>query len=65
MPTPDKLKEAFEAWHRVVDDHIDMMRDVTDGAPLDAEAMTQTLGEIDALHATWMEMVVRRDEEAN
>lgn len=64
MPTPDKLKEAFEAWHRAVDEHIDMMRGITAGQPLDAEAMTQKLGEIDTLHATWMEMVMRRDEKA-
>ena len=64
MPTPDNLKEAFEAWHRAVDEHIDMMRGITAGRPLDAEAMTQKLGEIDTLHATWMEMVMRRDETA-
>jgi hypothetical protein len=64
MPTPDKLKEAFEAWHRAVDAHVDLMRGVTAGQPLDAEAMTQQLGEIDTLHATWMEMVMRRDEKA-
>lgn len=64
MPTPDKLNEAFQAWHRAVDEHIDMMRGVTAGRPLDAEAMTQKVGEIDTLHATWMEMVMRRDGEA-
>lgn len=64
MPTPDKLKEAFEAWNRAVDEHIDMMRSVTAGQPIDAEAMTQKVGEIDTLHATWMEMVMRRDERA-
>jgi hypothetical protein len=64
MPTPDNLKEAFEAWHRAVDEHIDMMRGITAGRPLDAEAMTQKLGEIDTLHATWMELVMRRDETA-
>lgn len=62
MPTPDKMKEAFEGWHRAVDEHVDMMRAVTAGQPLDAEAMTQKVGEIDTLHATWMEMVMRRDE---
>lgn len=61
MPTPDKIHEAFEAWHRAVDEHVDMMRGVTDGQPLDAEAMTQKVGEIDTLHAAWMEMVARRD----
>ena len=25
MPTPDKLHEAFEAWHRAVDEHVEMM----------------------------------------
>jgi len=40
------------------------MRGVTAGQPIDAEAMTQQLGEIDTLHATWMEMVMRRDEKA-
>ena len=64
MPTLDKLKEAFEAWHRAVDEHVEMMSGVTAGQPLDAEAMTQKVGEIDTLHATWMEMVMRRDEAA-
>jgi hypothetical protein len=64
MPTPDKLAEAFEAWHRAIDEHVEMMRSVTSGQPLDAEAMTQKVGEIDTLHATWMEMVMRRDEAA-
>ncbi|MGJ7490195.1 hypothetical protein [Variovorax sp. ZT4R33] len=63
MPTPDKLNEAFEAWHRAIDEHVDMMRAVTTGQPLDVQAMTQKVGEIDTLHATWMEMVMRRDEE--
>ncbi|MDB5826800.1 MAG: hypothetical protein JWQ73_1020 [Variovorax sp.] len=62
MPTPDKLNEAFEAWHRAGDEHVEMMRAVTDGQPLNSEAMTQLVGKIDALHATWMEMVMRRDE---
>jgi hypothetical protein len=62
MPTPDKLKEAFEAWHRAVDEHVDMMRSVTAGQPFDAEAMTQKVGEIDSLHGTWMDMVMQRDE---
>ena len=65
MPTPDKMKEAFEAWHRAVDEYVDTMRAVTTGQPLDAEAMTQKVGQIDTLHATWMEMVTRRDEAAN
>ncbi|MDM0086375.1 MULTISPECIES: hypothetical protein [unclassified Variovorax] len=37
------------------------MRSVTSGAALDAEAMTLKLGELDVLHATWMDMVMRRD----
>ena len=61
MPTPDKLNEAFEAWHRAVDEHVDLMRGVTSGAALDAEAMAGKVNEIDALHATWMVMVMRRD----
>jgi hypothetical protein len=65
MTTLDNMKEAFEAWHRAVDEHVDMMRAVTAGQPLDAEAMTQKVGEIDTLHATWMEMVMRRDEAAS
>ena len=64
MPTPDKLNEAFEAWHRAIDEHVEMMRGVTAGGPLDAESMTQKVGEIDTLHATWMELVMRRDEAA-
>ena len=64
MPTADKIREAFEAWHRAVDEHVDMMRAVTAGQPLDVEAMTRVVGEIDTLHATWMEMVMRRDEAA-
>lgn len=62
MPTPDKLNEAFEAWHRAVDEHVEMMRSISAGQPIDAEAMTQLVGEIDTLHATWMEMVMRRDQ---
>ena len=62
MPTPDKLNEAFEAWHRAVDEHIATMRDVTGGEALDTEAMMLKLGEIDVLHGTWMDMVARRDQ---
>ena len=62
MPTPDKMSEAFEAWHRAVDEHVEMMRTVTDGHPLDVEAMTRVVGETDTLHASWMQMAVRRDE---
>jgi len=64
MPTPDALNEAFDAWHRAIDEHVEMMRSVTGGQPLDADAMTQKLGEIDTLHATWMDMVMQRDEKA-
>lgn len=64
MTTPDKLNEAFEAWHRATDEHVDMMRRVTGGEPLDATAMTRMVGEIDTLHATWMEMVAARDRSA-
>ncbi|RZL63327.1 MAG: hypothetical protein EOP81_13065 [Variovorax sp.] len=65
MPTPDKINEAFEMWHRAVDSHVDLMRAVTRGEPLDAERMTQKTGEIDALHRTWMDMVRRRDRDAH
>ena len=41
-----------------------MMREVTHGARLDVQAMTQQVGEIDGLHATWMEMVIVRDDKA-
>lgn len=61
MPTHHKLGEAYEAWKRANDEHADMMRSVTSGAALDAEAMTLKLGELDVLHATWMDMVMRRD----
>lgn len=61
MPTPDKLTEAHEAWKRANDEHADMMRSVTSGARLDAEAMTLKVGELDVLHATWMDMAMRRD----
>ena len=61
MMTPDKLHEAFEAWHRAVDEHVDMMRAVTAGEPLDAASMTVKVGEIDTLHGLWMDMVLRRD----
>lgn len=64
MPTPDKLNEALEAWHRAADEHVEMMRAVTAGQPLDVEAMRQKVGEIDILHGIWMEMVMRRDTEA-
>ncbi len=64
MPTDDKLKEAYEAWRRAVDEHIDTMRNVSDGQPLEPLEMTRQLGEIDTLHATWMEIVLRRDEAA-
>jgi len=62
--TPDKLHEAFEAWHRAVDEHVDMMRAVTAGTALDAASMTQKVGEIDTLHGLWMDMVLRRDGKA-
>ena len=62
MKTPDKLKEAFEAWHRAIDEHVAMMRLVTDGSPLDGTAMTAKIADIDVLHATWMDMVLDRDE---
>jgi hypothetical protein len=62
MPTPDKFREVFEAWHRAVDDHVAMMRSVTEGAPLDGPAMSAKVAEIDELHATWTDLVLRRDE---
>lgn len=61
MPTADKLTEACEAWKRANDEHVEMMRSVSSGAKLDAEAMTQKVGEIDVLHATWMDLAMRRD----
>jgi len=61
MPTPDKLNEAYEAWRRASDEHVEMMRAVTSGAPLDAKAMKQLVGKVDVLHASWMDMVKRRD----
>lgn len=61
MPTSDKLTEAYEAWKRAADEHVEMMRAVTHGAKLDADAMTQQVGKIDVLHATWMDVVMRRD----
>ncbi|MGJ7541544.1 hypothetical protein [Variovorax sp. LT1R16] len=61
MPSTDKLTEAYEAWKRMNDEHAEMMRNVTSGAKLDAEAMTQKVGELDVLHATWMDMVMRRE----
>ena len=64
MPTSDKLTEAYEAWRRAHDAHVEMMREVTHGARLDVQAMTQQVGEIDGLHATWMEMVIVRDDKA-
>jgi len=39
-----------------------MMRGVTAGQSLDAIALTKKVGQIDVLHATWMHMVMRRDE---
>ena len=36
MPTPDKLNEAYEAWRRANDEHVELMRAVTSGAALDA-----------------------------
>lgn len=64
MPTPDKLTEAYEAWKRATDEHAEMMRSVTSGAKLDTVAMKQKIGELDVLHAAWMDMVVRRDGSA-
>jgi len=63
--TPDKLNEAFEAWHRAIDEHVEMMRAVTSGQPLDGEAMNVKVGEIDTLHGLWMDMVLRRDGQAD
>jgi len=40
MPTPDKLNEAYEAWRRANDEHVDMMRAVTSGAPFDAKDLS-------------------------
>lgn len=62
MPTPDKLRDVFEAWHRAVAEHVAMMRSVTDGAPLDGPAMSAKVAEIDELHATWTDLVLHRDE---
>jgi hypothetical protein len=56
MTSRDKLAEAYEAWKRAADQHNDMMRSVMEGKPLDGEAMKQKLGEIESLHATWMEL---------
>jgi hypothetical protein len=64
MPTPDKLNEAYEAWRRANDEHVEMMRAVTAGEPLDAEAMARQVRNIDVMHTTWMDMVKRRDDEA-
>lgn len=61
MPIADKLTEACEAWKRANDEHAEMMRSVSSGAKLDAEAMTQKVGELDVLHATWMDLAMRRD----
>ena len=63
--TPDKLNEAFEAWHRAIDEHVEMMRAVTSGQSLDGEAMNVKVGEIDTLHSLWMDMVLRRDGQAD
>jgi len=65
MPTSDKLIEAYEAWRRATDEHVEMMRAVTHGVKLDTDAMTQQVGRIDVLHATWMDMVMRRDVETS
>jgi hypothetical protein len=59
MPTPDKLRECYDAWKRASDEHRDMMDAVMAGEPLDAEAMKKKLGEIDVLHQEWMELVAR------
>jgi hypothetical protein len=59
MPTPDKLRECYDAWKRANDEHRDMMDAVMAGGPLDAEAMERKLGEIDVLHKEWMELVAR------
>jgi hypothetical protein len=56
MTSRDKLAEAYEAWKRASDQHNDMMRNVMEGKPLDGEAMKQKLGEIELLHAAWMEL---------
>jgi hypothetical protein len=63
MPTPDKLNEAYEAWRRANDEHVEMMRAVTSGATFDPEAMKQQIGKVDVLHASWMDMVKRRDDD--
>jgi hypothetical protein len=62
MPTPDKLNEAYEAWRRANDEHVEMMRAVTSGEALDAEAMVRQVRKTDQLHAAWMDMVKRRDD---
>jgi len=49
MATPDKLNEAFEAWHRAIDSRVDMMRGVTAGQSLDGVALTRKVGQIDIL----------------
>jgi hypothetical protein len=65
MPTPDKLNEAYEAWRRANDEHVELMRAVTSGTALDAEAMARQVGKVEVLHTTWMEMVKRRDGESS
>lgn len=62
MPTTDKLREALDAWKRVNDEYAAMMAEVTAGAPLDIELLSQKLGEVEVLHGTWIEMAARRDE---
>jgi hypothetical protein len=57
--THDKLVEVYEAWKRAGDEHRDMMDDVMQGKPLDAEAMKQKRTEIEALHGDWIALASR------
>jgi len=56
MSTQDKLTEAYDAWKRATDEHLDMMDSVMNGGLLDVNGMMQKTRQIDALHATWMEI---------
>ncbi|VTU30281.1 hypothetical protein [Variovorax sp. RA8] len=59
MPTPDKVRECFDAWKRASDEHRDMMDAVMAGEPLDVEAMERKLGQIDVLHKEWMDLAAQ------
>jgi hypothetical protein len=60
MLTHDRLSEAYDAWKRANDEHQEMMRSVMNGGLLDVGAMKQATRQLDALHASWMNIAQQR-----